>query len=147
MAAFPGRVPCVELLAASSAHQGVTVAGWVRTKRESKEFAFLELNDGSCLANLQIIVDANSAGYEAIGAIGTGTAVAAHGDLVESPGKGQRWELRADRLTVVGHCDDDYPLQIRAFYGVGLMASLFGARSEIVEDQFPWVHQIGRAHV
>jgi len=111
MAAFPGRVPCVDLLAASSAHQGVTVAGWVRTKRESKEFAFLELNDGSCLANLQIIVDAGSAGYEHIGSVGTGTAIAARGDLVESPGKGQRWELKADSLTVVGHCDDDYPLQ------------------------------------
>ena len=41
------------------------------------------------------------------------------------------------------HIRDDYPLQIRAFYGVGLMASLFGARSEMVEDQFPWVRPIG----
>ena len=111
MAAFPGRVPCVELLAATSAHSGVTVAGWVRTKRESKEFAFIELNDGSCLANLQIIVDSGTAGYDSIGAIGTGAAIAAHGDWIESPGKGQRWELKADSLTVVGHCDDDYPLQ------------------------------------
>ena len=111
MAAFPGRVPCVELLAASGAHHGVTVAGWVRTKRESKEFAFLEVNDGSCLANLQVIVDTHTAGYEHIGTIGTGAAIAAHGDLVESPGTGQRWELKADSLTVVGHCDDDYPLQ------------------------------------
>ncbi len=111
MAAFPGRVPCIELLAATSAHSDVSVAGWVRTKRESKDFAFIELNDGSCLANLQVIVDATTAGYDSIGAIGTGTAIAAHGELVESPGKGQRWELKADSLTVVGHCDDDYPLQ------------------------------------
>ena len=111
MAAFPGRVPCIELLAATSACSDVTVAGWVRTKRESKEFAFIELNDGSCLANLQVLVDATTAGYDHIGRIGTGTAIAAHGELVESPGKGQRWELKANSLTVVGHCDDDYPLQ------------------------------------
>lgn len=111
MAAFPGRVPCIELLAATSAHSDVVVAGWVRTKRESKEFAFIELNDGSCLANLQVFIDATTLGYDNIGAINTGTAIAAHGELVESPGKGQRWELKANLLTVVGHCDDDYPLQ------------------------------------
>ena len=74
------------------------MAGWVRTKRESKEFAFIEINDGSCLANLQVIVDASTAGYALLGEIGTGTAIAAHGELVESPGKGQRWELKADSL-------------------------------------------------
>ena len=111
MAAFSGRIPCVELLAAASALEAVTVAGWVRTKRESKEFAFIEINDGSCLANLQVIVDASTAGYALLGEIGTGTAIAAHGELVESPGKGQRWELKADSLSIVGHCDDDYPLQ------------------------------------
>ena len=111
MAAFPGRVPCIELLVATSAHSDVSVAGWVRTKRASKEFAFIELNDGSCLANLQVIVDASTDGYDQLGMVGTGTAIAAHGELVESPGQGQRWELKADRLTVVGHCDDDYPLQ------------------------------------
>ena len=111
MAAFPGRVAVNELLSATSAHQGVTVAGWVRTKRESKDFAFVEVNDGSCLANLQVIVDASTAGYALLGEVGTGTAIAAHGELVESPGKGQRWELKADSLSIVGHCDDDYPLQ------------------------------------
>ncbi|MGE0859103.1 MAG: asparagine--tRNA ligase [Gammaproteobacteria bacterium] len=111
MAAFPGRVAVNELLAATSAHQGVTVAGWVRTKRESKDFAFVEVNDGSCLANLQVIVDGRTAGYERLGEVGTGAAIAAQGDLVESPGKGQRWELRAASLRVVGHCDEDYPLQ------------------------------------
>ncbi|MBX9609424.1 MAG: asparagine--tRNA ligase [Gammaproteobacteria bacterium] len=111
MAAFPGRVAVNELLSATSAHQGVTVAGWVRTKRESKDFAFVEVNDGSCLANLQVIVDGRTAGYEHLGEVGTGAAIAAQGDLVESPGKGQRWELRAASLRVVGHCDDDYPLQ------------------------------------
>ena len=111
MAAFPGRVAVNELLSATSAHQGVTVAGWVRTKRESKDFAFVEVNDGSCLANLQVIVDGRTAGYEHLGEVGTGAAIAAQGDLVESPGKGQRWELRAASLRVVGHCDEDYPLQ------------------------------------
>jgi len=99
------------LLAADAPQAGVLAAGWVRTKRESRDFAFLELNDGSALANLQVIVAADCAGYADLGAVGTGTAVAVRGDLLASPGKGQRWELRAGSLEVVGTCDDDYPLQ------------------------------------
>jgi asparaginyl-tRNA synthetase len=101
----------LRLLAATAPMNGVETAGWVRTRRDSKEFSFLELNDGSCLANLQVIVDAGSAGYEAIHAISTGAAVRVHGDLVESPGKGQRWELRAARVELLGSAPEDYPLQ------------------------------------
>ncbi|HEY7841616.1 MAG TPA: asparagine--tRNA ligase, partial [Gammaproteobacteria bacterium] len=101
----------VRLLAAAGPVKGVEAAGWVRTRRDSKEFSFLELNDGSCLGNLQVIVDAGSAGYEAIHGINTGAAVRVHGDLVESPGKGQRWELRASRVELLGPAPEDYPLQ------------------------------------
>lgn len=111
MSEFSPRTPCAELLAATASPGAVTVAGWVRTKRESKEFAFLELNDGSCLANLQLVVDRAARGYDTISAIGTGTAVLVTGELIESPGQGQRWELKADEIKVVGRCADDYPLQ------------------------------------
>ncbi|MGH8596751.1 MAG: OB-fold nucleic acid binding domain-containing protein, partial [Gammaproteobacteria bacterium] len=89
----------------------VEVAGWVRTRRDAKGFSFLEVNDGSCLANLQVIIDAESEGYASIKDASTGSAVIVRGDLIESTGKGQRYELVARTLTVVGPCPDDYPLQ------------------------------------
>ena len=105
------RTPCADLLAASAPRPAVLATGWVRTKREAKGFAFLELNDGSGLANLQVIVDETATGYTQLSAIGTGTAVAVRGDLVESPGQGQRYELKARALDIIGHCAPDYPLQ------------------------------------
>lgn len=108
---FASRVECSALLNAGEASDDVLVTGWVRTKRESKDFAFLEINDGSCLANLQIVVDADAAGYSELAAINTGTAVSVRGNLVPSPGKGQQWELHGSELTVIGHCDTDFPLQ------------------------------------
>lgn len=105
------RTPIVELLRADSARPAVTIAGWVRTRRDAKEFSFLEINDGSCLAGLQVIADAGCAGYARIREASTGSAVRVTGDLVESLGKGQRWELKARALEIVGSCPEDYPLQ------------------------------------
>ena len=105
------RSACAALLAASAARSDVVAAGWVRTKRESKAFAFLELNDGSALGNLQVIADSACSGYEHLNTITTGAAVVVRGDLVASPGKGQRWELKARELTLIGACPDDFPLQ------------------------------------
>lgn len=105
------RRECAALLAAAAAETGVLATGWVRTKRESKDFAFLEINDGSCLANLQVIIDNTAAGYPSLDNVQTGTAISVTGDLVESPGKGQRWELRATALAVIGHCAPEFPLQ------------------------------------
>ena len=92
----------------------VDVRGWVRTKRESKGgFAFLELNDGSCFANLQIVVDANVPGYaESMKLLGTGASVRVVGEIRESLGKGQRVEVHARTLHVYGTADAaTYPLQ------------------------------------
>lgn len=108
---YAERSDCATLLAAAAPQPTVLATGWVRTKRESKGFAFLEINDGSCLANLQIVIDDTASGYAELGSAGTGSAVAVRGELVESPGKGQRWEIKAAALTVIGHCDADYPLQ------------------------------------
>ena len=87
------------------------VAGWVRTRRDSKAFSFLELNDGSCLGNLQIIADAGIPGYDEIVRMTTGAAVEAHGKLIPSPAAGQQWELQASSIKLIGEAADDYPLQ------------------------------------
>ena len=91
----------------------IEVRGWVRTIRAKPAFSFIELNDGSSLKNLQIVVDAAVDGYEeSIKQIGTGASIAAIGTLKESPGKGQRIELHAATLRVIGTCDaETYPLQ------------------------------------
>lgn len=108
---FRDRIECATLLAADTPLEQVLATGWVRTKRESKGFAFLEINDGSGLANLQVIIDAAAQGYDCLPTIATGTAVSVRGALIESPGKGQRWELSATELIVIGACADDFPLQ------------------------------------
>ena len=87
------------------------VAGWVRTRRDSKAFSFLELNDGTCLGNLQIIADAGIPGYEEIVRMTTGASIEARGKLIPSPAAGQQWELQATSIRLIGEAPDDYPLQ------------------------------------
>jgi asparaginyl-tRNA synthetase len=105
------RAPIKELLDSDSPRSAVEIAGWVRTRRDAKEFSFLEVNDGSCLASLQVIIDTSADGYATIKEAGTGSAVLIQGDLVPSLGKGQKYELKATQLAIVGRCPDDYPLQ------------------------------------
>jgi asparaginyl-tRNA synthetase len=89
----------------------IHVQGWVRTRRDSKDFSFIELNDGSCLRNLQIIAKNTLPNYAALQRVTTGASVSVRGALVASQGKGQRWELVADKIDIVGTADDSYPLQ------------------------------------
>jgi len=93
--------------------QTVQVQGWIRTKRELKEFTFLEINDGSSLANLQIVLNLDLPDYaNVVKKLNTGGSVAVTGKLVASPAKGQRIELHADTLTLYGDADPEtYPLQ------------------------------------
>jgi len=103
----------VEILRHGQPDETVTIKGWVRTKREQKSFAFLEFNDGSSLANLQIVVEPTVPGYEAsLARLGTGAAAIVTGTLVPSLGKNQRIEMKATALEVVGEVDGEtYPLQ------------------------------------
>ncbi|MBM3862956.1 MAG: asparagine--tRNA ligase [Verrucomicrobia bacterium] len=87
------------------------VAGWVRTRRDSKTFSFLELNDGTCLANLQVVADAGIPGAADLARMTTGASVEVRGRLVPSPASGQQWELQASSLRLLGCAPDDYPLQ------------------------------------
>ncbi|MGI8891140.1 MAG: asparagine--tRNA ligase [Chthoniobacterales bacterium] len=89
----------------------VLVQGWVRTRRDSKDFSFLELNDGSSLRNLQVIAKNTLPNYAAVQRLMTGAALSVRGPLVASQGKGQSWEVVADFIEVVGASDESYPLQ------------------------------------
>src|SRR2546421_2179680 len=98
-------------LQSSAPISAIQVQGWVRTRRDSKDFSFIELNDGSCLCNLQVIARNTLPNYAAIQRLTTGASVAVHGALIESQGKGQNWELVAEEITIVGGSDESYPLQ------------------------------------
>ncbi len=87
------------------------VAGWVRTRRDSKGFSFIELNDGTCLGNLQIVADEGIPGYDQIARMNTGASVEIRGQLIPSPAAGQKWEMRATSLKLLGEAPEDYPLQ------------------------------------
>jgi asparaginyl-tRNA synthetase len=106
------RTTVMQALNREAGLEHIRVMGWVRTRRDAKGFSFLELNDGSCLKNLQVIVDESAPAFAKVRDISTGAAVAAEGSLVESPGAGQKWELRASDVTVLGPADpESYPLQ------------------------------------
>lgn len=99
-------------LAAIGPMDEIVIKGWVRTKRDSKGFSFLELNDGSSLLNIQAVVDHTPEIEAALARIGTGASVCVIGALVESPGKGQKWEIRGRDLEVLGEADQEtFPLQ------------------------------------
>lgn len=110
------------------------VQGWVRTRRDSKAFSFLEINDGSSVASLQVVADAGIRGYERIAEMTTGAAVSIRGALVAGQGK-QRWELRASSLELVGAAPESYPLQkkghtpefLRSIAHLRPRTNLFGA--------------------
>ncbi|MCG6895077.1 MAG: asparagine--tRNA ligase [Desulfobacteraceae bacterium] len=105
------RIKIDRLIHAERAATNVVVKGWVRTRRDSSRFSFLEINDGSCLTNLQVIVEDDLDTYDQVRRITTGSAVSLRGDLVASPGKGQQWELRAHEVTVISVAPESYPLQ------------------------------------
>ena len=90
----------------------VEAAGWVRTRRDAKGFSFLELNDGSCLANLQVVAEEAMPGCEVVKKLHTGAAAAVRGRLSPSLGRGQKWEVKATSLRLLGEADPGtYPLQ------------------------------------
>ena len=110
--AEPQRARIKDLLAAEEAGAEAMVKGWVKTVRSSGGVAFVQVNDGSTLADLQIVVDAGCPDYPLVGRLTTGCSVSAAGTLRESPGRGQRYEVAARRLELVGGADpEQYPLQ------------------------------------
>jgi len=102
-----------QLLHCQPSPEKIIAQGWVRTRRDAKDFSFIELNDGSCLKNLQIIASRELPGYdETVLKLTTGCALRVSGRLTASPAVGQTVELTADSLTVLGWADPEtYPLQ------------------------------------
>jgi len=105
------RMKVLNLLKSDTTINQIIVKGWIRTLRNSKGFSFIEINDGSCLKNLQIIADNTLDNYESVARLTTGAAVAVTGKLVESHGPGQKWEVVADTIDIIGTAPETYPLQ------------------------------------
>ena len=105
------RTKIRDVLAAKEPSSAILLKAWIRTLRESKSFSFIEINDGSCLTNIQVIVDSDIDNYAEVVKLTTGASIAVYGELIESPGKGQKWEVRASSIDVLGIAAEDFPLQ------------------------------------
>ena len=101
-----------QLLKSTDYDSQVVVKGWVRTKRGNKNVAFIALNDGSCVANIQIVVDLAKADEDILRQITTGACICVEGQLVKSLGQGQGVEVQAEKIEIYGTADpESYPLQ------------------------------------
>ena len=89
----------------------LTVAGWVRTVRDSKTFGFIELNDGTFFKSLQIVFEDHLSNFKEITKLGVGAAIIVTGDLVLTPNQKQPFELKATSIEIEGECPPEYPLQ------------------------------------
>ncbi len=106
------RIEINELLKTTEAGRDINVKGWVRTKRGSKNVAFIALNDGSTINNIQIVVEMTPENEALLERIHTGAALSVDGLLVESTGSGQRVEVQCTRLEILGEANPgEYPLQ------------------------------------
>jgi asparaginyl-tRNA synthetase len=144
-----------QLFEQSPVGQRIAVCGWVRTRRDAKGgFSFIELNDGSCLKNLQVIADEKLANYEAeVKKLGTGASVRIEGTVVASQGKEQAIEVRAESVQVYGGSPEDYPLQkkrhgfdyLRTIAHLRPRTNTFGAVTRIRHTLAMAVHDFFRA--
>jgi len=106
----PGQY--VRDLLSSEPGQSVTARGWIKTRRDSKGVHFLQLSDGSCYRDLQVVIPDGSVAEDVLAGATTGASVEVDGELVPSPAAGQRVELVAKAVRVIGTADPkSYPLQ------------------------------------
>ena len=105
------RTKIVDVLALEPPQAGVRVKGWVRTVRDSKAVVFLALNDGSGFNSVQVVCPSTLANFEELRKLTNGSAVEAVGAVIQSPAKGQKVELVATEVHIVGRADLDFPLQ------------------------------------
>ncbi|AAO34795.1 asparagine--tRNA ligase [Clostridium tetani] len=92
-------------------NKDIVVAGWIRTERTSKNFGFIELNDGSFFKNLQIIIDTNLDNFDKVSKLPISSSIVVEGKLVATPSAKQPFEVQASKVTVEGTSLQDYPLQ------------------------------------
>ena len=105
------RTKIVDLLNAQEPQNEVLLKGWVRTRRDAKDFSFIEVNDGSCLKNIQVIANNTLNNYDEVKKISTGSSVAITGSLIESQGGNQKYEVVATNVEIYSIAPDDFPLQ------------------------------------
>ncbi|PCJ61861.1 MAG: asparagine--tRNA ligase [Planctomycetota bacterium] len=130
----------------------ILLKGWIRTKRDSKGgFSFLEINDGSCFGNIQIVADKELENYESeILKLFPGSSVSIKGIIVESPGKGQNAEIQAKEIKVYGFCDvNTYPIQkqrlspekLREIAHIRPRTNTFGAVTRVRNELIKATHE------
>ena len=143
------------LLAIHEAGEDIHLMAWVKTKRQSKNVAFLALNDGSTIHNLQAVVDINEATEALLNKVHTGAAVEIKGQLVKSQGKGQTNEISVNELIVLGEADPDhYPLQpkrhslefLREQAHLRFRTNLFGAITRVRHAMIFAIHNYFNQH-
>jgi len=138
-----------ELLNSENYGSKVNVKGWVRTKRGSKNVAFIALNDGSTINNIQIVVDVNEQNEDILAKIHTGASISVNGELIKSEGKGQNVEINSINIEVLGEANpNEYPLQpkkhslefLREIAHLRFRTNTFGAVSRIRHAMIFAVH-------
>ncbi|MEA2064368.1 MAG: asparagine--tRNA ligase [Gemmatimonadota bacterium] len=101
-----------DILSNGRENERYTAAGWVRSVRKAQNVAFIDLTDGSGVQGLQVVVESTSMAFELVESLHTGCSITVRGELAESPGKGQRWDLKAEELTLLGTADPEtFPVQ------------------------------------
>ena len=105
------RSKIADLLGLESPQDKVLIKGWVKTRRDSKDFSFIEVGDGSSLKNMQVIALNSLNNYDEIKKLSTGSSVAIEGALVPSQGGNQKFEIKAEKIEIYAVAPDDYPLQ------------------------------------
>lgn len=105
------RTKLKDILGSDKVDYKVNIKGWVRSFRNNQ---FIALNDGSCMANIQVVVDSEQLDEELLKNITSGAALSINGTVIESPAKGQKVEVKADEVMLLGACDpEEYPLQLK----------------------------------
>ena len=148
------RTKVVDLLKRTDYGQKVLVKGWVRTRRGSKNVAFIALNDGSTIKNVQVVADLEKFSDELIKQITTGACLSVSGTMVESIGSGQAVEVQADQIEILGTCGDDFPMQkkgqtfeyMRQHAHMRLRTNTFGAVMRIRHNMAIAIHQFFHEH-
>ena len=148
------RTKIHQLLKSEKPQHAVQIKGWVRTRRDASGFSFVEVNDGSCLDNIQVVAQETLENYTAVKKLTTGSAIAVSGPMVPSPGKGQRWEIRADTVQIISLAPDSYPLQkkrhtdeyLRTIAHLRPRTNKYGAAFRIRSEVSFAIHRFFREH-
>ena len=148
------RIKIVDLLKSDNFGEQVNVKGWVRTRRGSKSVNFIALNDGSTINNVQVVADVEKFSDEILKKITTGACLSVNGILVESVGSGQKAEIQATEIELLGECGSDYPMQkkgqsfeyMRQYAHMRLRTNTFGAVFRIRHNMAMAIHRYFHDH-